>query len=374
MNVETKIQTGQTASMDIATIVAQTPVVVLIDADKRKGLYEHIQREIDAFEPDVTTNKGREAIKSLAYKITRTKTAIDGAGKTLNEEARAKINVVDEARRDARSTLDAMAEKVRQPLTDWEAAEKERVDQCNEMIARIKRAAMVTLDDTADSVRARGQTIYETKEVITEGFYGDLYETAMQERSDTIGTLKMALVRLEKEEADRAELERLRAENEARAAREREEAEARARQEREAEEARQAEERRIAAEQAAKERDERIAREATERAQREAEERHAAELQAERDRVAAIDLERESQIREMKRQEEEREQQAARVRAEQERQAEEDRKREANKTHQKRVMGAAKVAIMGVGASEQIAIAIVKAIVAGDVPNTKIVF
>ncbi|WP_277750417.1 hypothetical protein [Croceibacterium ferulae] len=42
----------------------------------------------------MTTAKGRKAIASLAAKVARTKTAIDDAGKKLNEEARAKINAV----------------------------------------------------------------------------------------------------------------------------------------------------------------------------------------------------------------------------------------------------------------------------------------
>jgi colicin import membrane protein len=55
-----------------------------------------MKRETDALDADVTTEKGRKAIASMAYKVARTKTAIDEAGKKLNEEARARINAVDE--------------------------------------------------------------------------------------------------------------------------------------------------------------------------------------------------------------------------------------------------------------------------------------
>lgn len=36
-----------------------------------------IREEIDSFVPDVSTRKGREAIASIAYKVARSKTALD---------------------------------------------------------------------------------------------------------------------------------------------------------------------------------------------------------------------------------------------------------------------------------------------------------
>lgn len=197
-------------STDIAVVVAQKPAVVLVDREKCEELYAHIQREVDAFEPDLTTAKGRDAIKSLAFKITRTKTAIDAAGKQLNEDARAQINAVDAARRDAREKLDAMAKAVRQPLTDWEAAEEERVAWCNQVIDDLKAGAVVTMDDTAETVRARGKAAWEV--IIKPETFGELFDTAQSVKDTTVGLLKSALERLTKEEADRAELEKLRAE------------------------------------------------------------------------------------------------------------------------------------------------------------------
>src|SRR5690606_11791300 len=110
----------------IALVVNQTPAIVLTDKKSRDEFYAHVQAEVDAFEPDLSTDKGRKAIASLAYKIARTKTAIDDAGKKLNEEARAKINAVDAERRAVREHFDALSAKVRQPLTEWEEGEKKR--------------------------------------------------------------------------------------------------------------------------------------------------------------------------------------------------------------------------------------------------------
>lgn len=371
-------------STDIAVVVARTPAVVLVDREKCEELYAHIQREVDAFEPDLTTAKGRDAIKSLAFKITRTKTAIDAAGKQLNEDARAQINAVDAARRDAREKLDAMAKAVRQPLTDWEAAEEERVAWCNQVIADLKAGAVVTMDDTAETVRARGKAAWEV--IIKPETFGELFDTAQSVKDTTVGLLKSALERLTKEEADRAELEKLRAEA---AERERVEAEriaaeeaaqaVREAAERAEAEQRAAEERRIAAEKAEAERIERAAKEAEERARREAEQTAQAErerVQREHDEALAAERRRAEQAEADALAERLRiANEAAAEKAKREAEIAEQTRREKNRAHRAQIMGEAKIAIMAAGSIEATAAeAIVRAIVKEVIPHVTLRF
>lgn len=365
-----------TASTSIVVAVAQNPAIVLVDGAQRDALFDHIQREIDAFEPDLSTAKGREAIKSFAYKITRTKTAIDDAGKKLNEEARAQINVVDAARRAAKEKLDAMAKAVRAPLTEWEEVEKARIERCREIIEAFKADAIVTLEDTAATVRARGGAIWQT--ALDEDQFRDMLPEAQAAKDAAVATLKAALARLEKEEADRAELERLRAEA---AERDRIEAERRAEEERaarEAEEARQAEERRIAAEKAEQERIERAQREAEDRARRKAEQAAEAErqrIQREHDEALAAERRRAEEAERAANAERERvaAEEAAR-KAEAEQAAAEQAKRDADQAHRSAVMKAAKEAIMTCGVDEDAAKKVVLLIRSGEVPNVRLRF
>jgi len=363
------IEAPSTRSTDIALAVADNPALVLADPVKRDDLLSHIKSEIAAFEPDLSTVKGRDAIKSFAYKITRTKTAIDDAGKKLNEEARARINAVDAARREVREELVALAESVRRPLTEWEQAEKDRIETCRGVIEALKRDAVVTLDDTAETVRKRGAAVWNTP--IDADQFQDMAEEAEAAKAATIDTLKVALARLEREEAERAELEKLRAE-----AAERERAEAEKRQAEEIErkrvQAEQAEkERREAAERAERERiataeraaAEKAARDAREQAEREkqaeidAANRRAEEAeraaQAERDRIAAEEAQRE---------------QAERVAAA------EKARREADQEHRRAIKTAAKEAMIECGVIEEAAIKLVQAIVAGDIPSVRMEF
>ena len=211
-------------STAIAVIVSNTPAVVLTDEAKRNEFYAHIQAEVDAFEPDVSTDKGRKAIKALAYKITRTKTAIDAAGKELNDEARTKINAVDAERRKVKEHFDALVEQVKRPVTEWEEAEAKRIDFIDNMIAMFRSARVVEMGEDAASIRARGAEIYQT--VLDADVFQDRLDVAQGEKDEAVGILKAAMDRAIKSEADEAELARLRAENEAREQAERDRIEA----------------------------------------------------------------------------------------------------------------------------------------------------
>lgn len=362
---------------DIVVAVETTPEIVLLDSAKFDQFYERVRAETSGIVVDLSTKKGRDEVRSMAAKVTRSKTMIDKAGLALTKQWRDQTNSVNAARKDIEGRLEALAEEVRRPLTEWEDAEKERVDVCRATIDGMKSAGVVTIEDTAATVRQRGKDVWDTE--IGEQF-GDMAAEAQAVKDAAVEALKSALARLTREEAERAELEKLRAEA---AERERIEAERIAAEQtaqREAEEAKAAEELRAAAEQAEREREARIAAEAEERAKREAEqaaqaerdriqrehdeaiaaERRRAEeaeaaMQAERGRVAKVEADRQAAI-------------AA--------EAAEQARRDKNRAHRSQIMGEAKIAIMaaGKGVDEAAAVLVVKAIVAGQIPHVTLRF
>lgn len=375
---------SETLERGIVAVVNENPVAVLTDAVKFDAFYEAIAQEAKALKYDLTTEKGRKAIAAMAYKVTRTKTAIDAAGKKLNEEARARISVVDAARRDIRERLDALADGVRKPLTDWEAAEELRVKECEEAITCVKSLGIVSIDATSETVR---DSINQVRSFDpTDPSWKEFGPSLREARDASREALESALVRIEREEADRAELARLRAEAEARAEADRiarEEADAKAEAERK--EAARIEAARLdaeIAEQARKDADAREQRrieearqEAANAAQREAE-RVAREAQAERDRAHEAELaaarkeaERLAKI--------ERDRIAAEQQAEAARKAQEaeDARRAADRKHRGEIMKAAKEAIVAsCCVSEDQAKSIVLAIIAGEIPNVIVRF
>jgi hypothetical protein len=382
------------AGNDIVVAVTQNPGLVLLDTEKFDAFYTRMKAETDKLVPDTSTAKGRDEIRSMAAKVARSKAAIDKARLGLTAEWRENVKKANAAGSVIEERLAALAAEVRQPLTEWEAAEKARIDDCRSIIDALKASGVITLDDTAATVRQRGMDAWNT--AIDPERFGDLASEAEATKASTVETLKAALVRLTREEAERAELEQLRAEAAARAEADRiaaEQAEAqrqeaarveaervaaeRAAQEA-AERAKAEEDRRVAAEKAEAERIERAKVEAEERARRAAEEAaaaerarieqaHAEQLAAERHR--AEEAERAAQVERDRIAREE----AARV-AEAKRIADEQAKREADQAHRTAVKSRAKAAIMSCGADEETAKKIVLAIQAGEVPHIRLEF
>lgn len=364
------------AALTVTDLIAQTPSIFLTDEQKRAELFAKIEADIAEFVPDLATAKGRAAIKSFAFDITKMKTSIDAAGKAMNEDARAQINVVDAARRVTKTKLDALADKARTPLTEWEEAETKRADWCRSVIDSFKAGMVVTMDDTAATVRARGSAAFNV--ILSPETFGDMLDEAQAAKDLTVSTLKVALARLTKEEADKAELEKLRAEA---AERDRADADRRAAEEAERQriwQERAAEERRVAAEKADADRLERARQEAAEQARRDAEESarkereeaeraQQAELNAANERARHAEEAAQRQREDAERAEQERFATAQREEAERQR-------READQAHRTAVKSAAKTAIMTCGVDEETARKIVTLIIAGEVPNIRMEF
>lgn len=256
------------------------------------AILDRIAEAARAEAPDLSTATGRARIASIAHKVARSKTTLDDAGKKLGDDARKQIAAIDAERRKIRDRLDALKAEVRAPLTEWEASretQNARIEavwvgwernvvmaEAGQMTSNDAKAALVALDT------------YNISTMQASDLSLNRVEEAAEIRDRLRPRLVAAIERIEKAEAEAAELARLRAEAEAR---ERAEAERRAQEEAKAREAAEAERRRQAEEraaQAAREAAEREAAEkiaAAERAKQEAERRAAAAAQAERDRI-----------------------------------------------------------------------------------------
>lgn len=262
-------------------------------SDQMDALIGRIEAEVRSHAPDVTTAKGRKAIASLAYKVAQSKTALDEAGKALNEAARQQINAVDAERRKLRDRLDALKDEARAPLTAWEKAEEERVQKLKDRLEKVRTAhAMLPEGATADQIAA---LLARVEVVAINDTWDEFVADAARYKDQAVATLRNMQAEATRREAQEAELARLRAEAEARAEADRKRAEAEA-----------AEAARIAAEKAEAERQARVEREKQEAAARAAAEAEArakaeaerlvAEAKAAADRAAQEAAEREAAL------------------------------------------------------------------------------
>jgi colicin import membrane protein len=196
-------------------------------------LIARIAAEVRSHVPDLTTAKGRDAVKSLAYKVARSKTMLDDAGKLLTDEQRKAINIVDAQRRRLREQLDALRDEARKPLDDWEAAEAERVAKIKARLARLNEAAPEEETDEAFTA-----LIAKVEAVNPEdGSWGEYLMDATRARDAALKRLRDAaeLSRLRREAAARAEADRIAEEKRAAEESERREREAEAERQRQAE-------------------------------------------------------------------------------------------------------------------------------------------
>ena len=385
---ETLEHTAEETAVIVLEEVRTSPSLVLRDTQKFEDFFAAIKLEIGKAPPDLSTMKGREKIASNAYKIRQTKAAIEKAAKTLTEDWRRQTTLVNAERARIAAELDAYAEEIRAPLTAWEEAAKEREANGQAMVGRIKAWASVMLDDKSQDLAER---IMDLKMLdLSEAALGSFAQLAALARENAVTSLGEAQVRLAREEADRAELAKLRAEAAEREAKEAAEREAKAKADAEAKAAAEAEaqakrdaEAKAAAEEAARKAEaERIAqaareaeikaREESERRAREAQEEmekaHQAELAEAKRRADAAEAEAKAAQDKFAKERAE-----AELAAEAQREA--DRRRQEDMQHRADVILIAKVALTTrCGLTAGAAGEVVTAIEAGNIPALFIQF
>ncbi len=256
-------------------------------------LLERVRKEIDGFSADVTTDKGRKAIASMAYKVARAKTHLEDAGKALADQQKEIPKKIDACRKRIRDTLDAWKDEVRAPLTAWENAEKARVDGHKQNIAALSALWQVEGLDAAAIKRRLAQAEGFPIDDACEEFTADY----AAEKDAVVASLRKSLAAREKYEAEQAELARLRAAEEARKVKEREEQIAREAAEtaKRAAEAEAAAKAKAAEDAARREREAAEKRELELKLQAEQAERRAAEAEAKAKRDAELKLKSEAE-------------------------------------------------------------------------------
>lgn len=153
-------------------------------------LFASIKAQTDAHEPDLETAKGRDEIKSLAYKVTRTKTFLDNLGKGVKEDAQKTVDAVDAHRRRMKAKLDDLAATVRKPVTEFEEKEKTRIEKLNAALNQVNDLKRIPFDAKATDIEG----MIDTLEIVSrETDWQDKAEQAKQSIDDTGQILHTAL-------------------------------------------------------------------------------------------------------------------------------------------------------------------------------------
>jgi len=234
-------------TMELAVVNAQNAVQIFTGGGLT-GILDGIEAKVRAIPLDGSTPAGRNEIRSTAYKVARTKTALDAEAKKLTEGWRTSTAQVNAERKRAQERLDALADEVRAPLTAFENKEKNRM-AAHENAIRALESFRVAGDRQADeweAIKAEFDGLHVGRD------WEEFQCRAKKVREETGAYLIERITARRKFDADQAELARLRKE---------------------------------AAETAQRQRDERLKAEAAEAARLEAERRAKEERDAEARRV-----------------------------------------------------------------------------------------
>lgn len=107
-------------------IEAISETALFVDGTGIDTLLAEVRRQTQDIVPDTSTEKGRKQIRSLAFRVSRTKTALEAKGKEFTEARRSELKAIDANRRTLSDALDAIRDATRKPLDDWEAEEAAR--------------------------------------------------------------------------------------------------------------------------------------------------------------------------------------------------------------------------------------------------------
>lgn len=361
----------------------------IVEAYKTEGgaqsLFDRIAEQARSVVPDLSTDKGRKAIASMARKVASSKTAFDAHGKELKEQYTVITSKIDADRKLFRDQCDALRDEIRKPLTDWEQAEKDRVSDHKQCIQDIRDMLKEAIELGFNSNQIQSSINHLENIIIDFEGWEEFTQEAHIAKLETLELLRKALAEREKYEAEQAELE---AKRQAEALRQQQERDAQIAREAAEKATRQAEEK-------ARFEAERVQREKVELEQREAKLKHEAEQalireqqlkeqaeqqarQAEIDKALAIErAEQAAKQAEHNKQlaiQAERERIEREVREKEEAERKEQERREADKAHKKKVCDSILVELAKLNIDEQTGKDLIRAIYNNQIPNITIKF
>jgi colicin import membrane protein len=185
---------------------------------------------------DISTVGGRQAIASLAYRVSRSKTALDKLREDLVRDRKVELKAIDKEGGAVWDRVEALQKKVRAELDEWENADKTRVGNHEAALKLIQEAATSPWTSTVEIVERIAyvnqlidrpwEEFHSRAELLSRNVIMHLMRALDEAKQREAEAVELA--RLRQEEADRKEAARVQAIADEAAAKERRAAEERA--------------------------------------------------------------------------------------------------------------------------------------------------
>jgi len=107
---------------------------------------ESAREKVKGLAFDMTIKKDREALRSLAAKIPKSKKAVENVGRAYNKKLKAESNAIDKEIREFVRAMDELRDETRAPLTAYEEEEKRKEAEAIAKAEAEKLAAQIASD------------------------------------------------------------------------------------------------------------------------------------------------------------------------------------------------------------------------------------
>ena len=209
--------------------VEANEIDVFTEKSLRESLVESVKLKVKEFDPgDTATDKGRKEIAANAYLVTRTKTFIDNKRKKIVAELKDIPRQIDAGGKIIREELERIASEVREPLTQWEEAEKKKKDLADKLLEHLDK--MASLFVRGGIPQQNSSFIKELLDDFPEYPFiealGNFYDSVVERNKEVKELIEESLKSRLEYEAQQAEIEKLKKEAEEREEKDRLEREA----------------------------------------------------------------------------------------------------------------------------------------------------
>lgn len=306
----------------------------IVEYDAFRAQLAEMREHNSALVFDYASPKGNKEARSHVYKLRQTKSAVDKVRKDKKQVALDYGKRVDDQAKEIIGEIEKMIDVHQSRIDAIEQAERDRVDGIK---ARIED--MRLLAQTGFTSAEMQQAQNELRLILIDDSFAEFVAEAAKVKDASMAHLAQRIENALKQEAEAAELERIRKEEEAR---------------------KQAE------------REEQIRKEAELKATLEAEEKAQREREAAEKRELELKLEAEKAKREAAEAEEKA---RKKIEAEEEAREEEEARRLADEEHRSRIKSEVALAIGNIpGAIDELVVDLINAIDAGKIPHVRIVY
>jgi len=362
--------------MNQLAVIEQLKPIEIYAPEKVDEILSKITEQVKEFKPDISTERGRKEIASLAYKIAQSKTFLDNCGKMLGEDHKKALDTINVERKKIRENLDALKEEARKPLTDWEISEEKRKEVHKQDLIRLETLGQHIGGNWSNTpIEDIQQALFVINDLKAKD-WEDYKEDAETVIATAEGRVSTAMEAKKLHDEQQAELQKLRAEKEQR---DRDEADRLAKAQEEARIKYEAEQKLIEEAKAKADEDKRVAdqlkRDEAARVEKEravAYEKEQSELKlkaaaakAEKDKADAL-------AKAAKEKEEALAKERKRINDERLALEAAEAKRQANMKHNAKINNEVLKALQAQGVSEADGVKVITAIVKGLIPHTKI--